>query len=153
MYKDTLNSREVNPLLRQAWVNLLNRYEWTWFTTLTFRDLPKSYTAINRVNRWLTAIKNQEKRAIGYYMVTEWFKTQKCPHMHLLMGGLQGVNRSKWWKVWFTWYGRNRILPYRKELGCQFYLTKYVIKEKSDIGLFEIRGLQYINQLYFKGVD
>jgi len=53
---------EINPL-RLAWVNLLSRYEWTWFTTLTFRDLPKSFTAVNRVKKWLTVIQEDEKDA------------------------------------------------------------------------------------------
>jgi len=52
----------VNPL-RLAWVNLLSRYEWTWFTKLTFRDLPKSFTAVNRVKKWLAVIQEDEKDA------------------------------------------------------------------------------------------
>ena len=150
--KFNTSCRQVNPL-RLAWVDLLNRYNWDWFTTLTFRDLPKSFTAVNRVKRWLTAIQKDEKRAIGYFMATEWFKTRRCPHFHLLMGNLEGVRRDKWWRVWFTWYGRNRILPYDKEKGAGYYLTKYVIKEESNLALFTIKDLEYVSQLYLKGVN
>lgn len=139
-------NRQVNPL-RLAWVDLLNRYNWDWFATLTFRDLPKSFAAVNQVKKWLTAIQKDEKRAIGYFMATEWFKTRECPHFHLLMGNLEDVRRDKWWQVWFTWYGRNRILPYDKEKGAGYYLTKYVIKEENDSALFTIKGLEYVNQL------
>ena len=80
-------------------------------------------------------------------MATEWFKTRECPHFHLLMGNLDGVRRDKWWQVWFTWYGRNRVLPYDKEKGAGYYLTKYVIKEENNSALFTIKGLEYVNQL------
>ena len=145
-------NRQVNPL-RLAWVDLLNRYNWDWFATLTFRDLPKSYTAVNRVKKWLAAIQKDEKRPLGYFMATEWFKTRECPHFHLLMGNLEDVRRDKWWQVWFTWYGRNRILPYDKEKGAGYYLTKYIVKEESDLAVFTIKGLEYVNQLYLKGVN
>ena len=32
---------------------------------------------------------------MGSLMATEWFKTRKCPHFHLLMGNLEGVRREK----------------------------------------------------------
>ena len=138
--------RQVNPL-RLAWVDLLNRYEWTWFTTLTFRDLPRSYTAINRTKRWLTAIKKTERRLLSYFMCVEWTRVQNRPHTHLLIGNLEGVRRDKWWSAWYTWYGRARILPYDKGLGAGYYLTKYVIKDIYRTGLFEISGLKGLGQL------
>jgi len=48
--KSSMFIRQVNPL-RLAWVDLLNRYNWDWFVTLTFRDLPKSFTAVNWVKK------------------------------------------------------------------------------------------------------
>lgn len=138
--------RQVNPL-RLAWVNLLSRYEWTWFVTLTFRDLPKSYTAVNRTKKWLTAIKKQEKRDIGYFLCLEWTRLQNRPHTHLLLANLEGIRRDKWWYTWYTWYGRARILPYDKGLGAAYYLTKYVIKDVYRTGLFEISGLKGLDQL------
>jgi len=63
------------------------------------------------------------------------------------MGNLEDVRRDKWWQVWFTWYGRNRILPYDKEKGAGYYLTKYIVKEESDLAVFTIKGLEYVNQL------
>lgn len=143
--------RQVNPL-RLAWVDLLSRYNWDWFATLTFRDLPKSYTAINRTKKWLTAIKKQEKRSISYFMCMEWTKVQNRPHTHLLIGNLEGVRRDKWWSTWYTWYGRARILPYDKGLGAGYYLTKYVVKDVYQSGMFEIGGLQEDRQLKLRGV-
>ena len=142
---------QVNPL-RLAWVDLLNRYNWDWFATLTFRDLPKSYTAINRTKKWLTAIKKQEKRPISYFMCMEWTKVQNRPHTHLLIGNLEEVRRDKWWFTWYTWYGRARILPYDSRLGAGYYLTKYVVKDVYQSGMFEIGGLQGDRQLKLRGV-
>lgn len=145
-------NRQVNPL-RLAWVDLLNRYEWSWFTTLTFRDLPKTYTAINRTKKWLKAIKKAERRPLSYFMCMEWTRIQNRPHTHLLMGGLEDIRRDKWWSTWYTWYGRARILPYDSRLGAGYYLTKYVIKDIYQSGMFEIKGLKELNQLKLKGVD
>ena len=145
--KYTTKYTKVNPL-RLAWANLLNRYEFTWFVTLTFRqDIPPSYTAVNRAKKWLTTIKKQEKREIGYFMCLEWTKLQNRPHIHLLLGGLEGIRRDKWWLTWYTRYGAARILPYRKELGASHYLTKYIVKDIYQKAMFEIKGLERLTQL------
>jgi len=137
---------QVN-LLRVAWANLLNRYRWTWFTTLTFRDLPKSYTAINQTKKWLKTIEKAEKRDIGYFMCLEYTKLQNRPHMHLIMGNLEGIARDKWWLSWYTRYGAARILPFNPVRGAAYYLTKYVIKDIYHKAIFEIKGLRGLDQL------
>ena len=144
-------NRQVNPL-RLAWADLLNRYDWSWFTTLTFRDLPKTYTAINRTKKWLIVIKKEEKRHIPYFMCLEWTRLQNRPHIHLLMANLEGIRRDKWWSTWYTQYGAARILPYNKKLGAAYYLTKYVVKDIYQSGMFEIGGLQGDRQLKLRGV-
>ncbi|MBA7706091.1 hypothetical protein ES703_114937 [subsurface metagenome] len=141
MHKYTTKCTQVNPLIRQAWVDLLDRYEWSWFTTLTFRDLPKSYTAINRAKKWLTSLKKEEKRSVPYFLALEWTKIQNKPHLHLLLANLEGVRRFTWWLTWYTQYGAARILPYEKGLGCTHYLCKYVFKDVYRSGVFETRGL------------
>jgi len=140
-YYSTTESIQVNPKLREAWVHFLHRYDWTWFTTLTWRSLPTSYTALNNTKNWLRTIVKDEKRNIGYFLCLEWTKLQNRPHMHLLMGNLEGVRRDKWWSTWYTRYGAARILPYRAELGCAHYLTKYVLKDIYQRGSFELGGL------------
>lgn len=143
----TTKYTQVNPLLRQAWVDLLDRYEWSWFTTLTWRSLPKTYTCLNQTKKWLTAIKKQEKRCIPYFMCLEWTRLQNRPHTHLLMANLEGIRRDKWWSTWYTQYGAARILPYNKKLGAAYYLTKYVVKDVYRSGMFEVKGLKGLNQL------
>lgn len=136
--------------LRNTWVSFLNRYNWDWFATLTFKDFPGTYTAHNKLKRWLKAIEGQEKRKIGYYKAME-FTRAGVPHFHLLMGNLDGVRRDKYWKLWFSRNGRARILPYNFKLGAGYYLTKYVVKDEyTNVENWEIEGVQYLNQLYFR---
>jgi len=133
--------------IRQAWVNFLNKFVWDWFATLTFADPPKTYTAENKLNAWIKAIEREEKRKIGYFKAMEFTK-QGVPHFHLLMGNLQGVERSKYWGLWFSKNGRARILPYNSKLGAGYYLTKYVVKEDCCNAVnWEVRGLEYMRQL------
>jgi len=80
-------------------------------------------------------------------MCLEYTKLQNQPHMHLLMGNLEGIRRDKWWSAWYTRYGAARILPYRQELGAASYLTKYVIKDIYHKAMFEIKGLEGLRQL------
>lgn len=135
--------------LRKTWVSLLNRYNWDWFVTLTFEGLPTTYTAQNRLKRWLVTLKRQEKRNIGYYKAME-FTRLGVPHFHLLMGNLGGVRRDKYWKLWFSQNGRARILPYDSKLGAGYYLTKYVLKDEyTNSENWDISGLECLNQLDF----
>jgi len=135
--------------LRNTWVSLLNRYNWDWFATLTFKGLPTTYTAHNRLNRWLVTLARQEKRRIGYYIAMELTKAG-VPHFHLLMGNLDGVRRDKYWNIWFRENGRARILPYNSKLGAGYYLTKYVIKDEyTNAENWEVKNLECLNQLCF----
>ena len=140
--------RNVNGL-RDSWVTFLNRYNWDWFATLTFRSPPTTYTATNRLKRWISTIERQERRKVGYYKGMEFTKLG-VPHFHLLMGNLDGVRRDKYWELWFAQCGRARILPYNSKLGAGHYLTKYVVKDEySNMECWEIRGLECLNQLHF----
>lgn len=146
----------VNPL-REEWVKLLSRYRWNWFTTLTFdprKDLPKTYTAINRAKRFFETIECKEERPIGYYICMELNRLGRT-HFHALMGNLEGIQRSVWWKWWFTRYGRAMIEPYNPELGASHYLTKYVVKDEYQHGWFDIQGLHLLKKVgsYVKTVE
>lgn len=166
--KYTPNCRQVNPLreqrarllsylrvylnskihpVRLGWIKLLSRYEWTWYTTLTFRDLPKTYTAINRVKKWLRSIEKAEKRHVPYYLCLEFTKRLHIPHIHLLMGNLDGVYSKKWFNVWLEKWGGAYIDRYNRERGGIPYLCKYVMKDVYGSGHFEIHDLHRAIQI------
>lgn len=156
--KCNIFNRQVNPgvasnTLREGWLHLLDRYRWTWFTTLTWRDLPKTYTAINQTKKWLKAIEKDERIDIGYFMCLEYTKLQNRPHTHLIMGNLEGIRRSKWWSTWYTQHGAARILPYDQGKGAGYYLTKYVVKDVYQRASYEIKGLSGLDQLILTGVN
>lgn len=48
-------------------------------------------------------------------------------HLHVLMGGLRGLQREAVWRWWYKHVGRARVLP--MEEGAAFYVAKYAAKE------------------------
>jgi len=131
---------------------MLDRYEWDWFATLTPRDLPSNLQMVTRFNKLIRAIQQEEKKLVGYYMVTEQFKSRKSWHMHALLGNLIGASRSRWWHWWFFRYGAARILPYQSGLGASSYLTKYVSKEASNYGSVHIKNLGILDKVNSQGL-
>lgn len=142
--KCILTYTNVNPL-RQAWCKLLDHYRWTYFVTLTFRDLPKSYTAINRATQFLRYVDKTICEKIAYYIAME-FTMAGTPHFHLLLGNLEGSRYSIFTEWWFSKYGYARFKVYDPKKGATHYLTKYVVKDKYQTGWYEIKGLQYLDQ-------
>ena len=143
----TTLGEKVNPCsLRGGWTDTLNRYEWSWFASLTPRDLPTSFTMVNRFKGFVQAIQREEQIVVGYYMAVEWFKSRKTYHLHALMGNLEGVGIWRWWHWWWFRYGRNKIEPYRAELGASSYLTKYVTKEVHNTGVVHIKNLHKVDK-------
>ena len=140
-----LNSK-IHPV-RLGWIKLLSRYEWTWFASLGFRDLPKTYTAINRAKKWIRSIEKAEKRHIPYYLCLEFTKRLGIPHLHLLMANLDGVYVAKWFNVWFEKWGGGRIKLYNRERGGVAYVCKYVVKDLQGRGYFEVHDLHRAIQI------
>lgn len=119
----------VNPS-RQEWVDLLDRYVYDWFCHLTFKDLPRTFTAQNRFYAFIKAIQRKEKVDIGYYVGMETTVKGRY-HFHALLGGLPGIYILPWWKWWFTRYGRAKIERYDPKLKASHYVTKYTTKSMA----------------------
>ena len=131
-----------NKNLRKAFVGFLNEFVWDWYVTLTFKNVCKTFTAWNSVNRWLENLQRGEKRRIGYYIVME-LTEQGATHLHLLMGNLSGVRRGKWWTLWYEKYGRAKIQEYDPKKGAGYYLTKNIMKDAYN----------NTESSYFKGLE
>jgi len=143
-----LNSK-IHPV-KLGWIKLLSRYEWTWFASLGFRDLPKTYTAINRAKKWIRDIERVEKRHVPYYLCLEFTKRLNMPHIHLLMANLDGVYVAKWFNVWYEKWGGGRIKLYNRERGGIAYVCKYVVKDLQGRGHFEVHDLHRAIQIPLK---
>jgi len=75
------------------------------------------------------------------------FTRAGTPHFHLLLGNLEQTRYSKWTKWWFTNYGYARFKVYDPKKGAIHYLTKYAVKDGHQSGWYDIKGLEYMNQL------
>jgi len=136
----------VNPSLRRGWIELFSRYDWDWYCTFTPKDLPKSYTMVNRFTKFVHALQKEEEILVGYVMVTEWFKLRKCYHLHALLGNVAQASRSRWWHWWSYRYGRMTLEQYEADKGATSYLTKYVSKEVYDSSSVYIKNLHVVHK-------
>lgn len=122
---------------RQALGMWLDKLEWNyWFTGTFKRDFRKD-SAIKAFYRWLntmTWINCVE--SYGHAWFLEWHKYREVPHIHALLylPGVKSERLASWWKVWFKHYGRARIEKYDSNLGTGFYLTKYMVKDSFGRG-------------------
>ena len=133
-----------NPQNRaQQMGDWLSRFNWDWFVTLTFRDEPSDYGAWNRAYAWLRWLERSLRRRVGAYIVVEYHRYRAgpnymVPHVHLLVTGVAGSQRTSVWERTFQRYGRARILPYDPKLGASYYVAKYVAKEAFSRGEWDI---------------
>lgn len=116
---------------------------WEWFVTLTFRDPspgPTQYTKpgwARAKSAWrdFTKFVDPPLGGLRWVRAFEEQPWRGVPHVHALVAGM---NTRQFKPVsGFLWkrYGFCRILEYDRELGAQFYLTKYVTKELADFEL------------------
>lgn len=122
---------EVNPL-REAWAEFINKYNWEWWVTLTFRNKQTSKSANIKWNKWLKALEKELNDHVGYFRVTELQRPRNCLHFHALMLNLRGARRLTWMDHWDWLAGYARIYPYEKTKGASHYLCKYVTKQIAE---------------------
>jgi len=153
------------PAVRQAWIQLLSRYQWQCFATLTWR------TAAGReqverdfktwVSRWMgnVAVSLQiaewhiskggnvhlrghwpHQRARGrenyvWVLGIEPHRTGRL-HAHALIkfpDTFGEVRLSEGWELWKDWHGLARLEPPRGQDDAVAYVSKYVIKGRSEL--------------------
>jgi len=136
----TLSSDE----LTQAWQDLLGRWRWDWFATLTFKDVVHPEKAEKLFCVWISKI---NRRLYG----PRWFKHGKgirwvrslefqrrgVIHFHALLGGdgLSHLHRLSWMDEWDKLAGFARIEPPRSSEAVRAYCAKYVVKGgEIDLG-------------------
>lgn len=125
-----------NARLADAWGEWLGSFDWDAWCTLTFRE-PYSADAADRAfRRWAQWIEKENPR-FGYFVGHELGGIGGRLHLHALLGGLEeGCSRRALWKRWHDKHGRAQLLPYDREKGAAFYVSKYVTKE---IGHYDIQ--------------
>lgn len=63
----------------------------------------------------------------------EYQRDRGVPHWHMLVSNTGDQRRMDWVDWWWQEYGIGRVLPYDRQLGAGYYLSKYVTKELADI--------------------
>jgi len=133
-------SKEALPSkITEGWVDLLSRYEWDWFVTLTFRNCIHPEAAEKRFRVWLNQLNRQlygkrwSKKGQGIYWAKalEWQK-RNVIHFHLLMSDVQNLNetlrRLSAMDKWKDLAGFARIEVPKQQMCVARYCAKYIIK-------------------------
>lgn len=154
------NSRSVPILsitqkqnLSSAFGDWLNKYSWDWWATFTFKKDKSPYGAKKAFLRFVKDI----KKDVYFFLVIEWHKWRGSVHCHSLIGNVSGIRRLTIMDKWYDIYGIARILPYNKNLGARYYLSKYLIKEMADWDFYLPKKIQlklhYYKENYFKIIN
>lgn len=142
-------SYSVNPL-REASVNLVSRFDWNWLATLTFKDLPKSYTPQSKLNRWSDILQGQEGRKMTYYIARVWIlHAKECLIFILLVANLDGVGKDKYRKLCFAENAGTRILLGNLRRGATFHIypTRVAKFERWPVCIYPDRKSTYFRNL------
>jgi len=165
--KNEQNQNEYKPLksgwfkidLQNEWVELISRYEFELFVTLTFKDDIYPWKAEHRFQKWIGAINcilftwRYKRKGLGIrYVVGIEYQKRGTLHIHALLGakGLKVLNVELLSKLWETNGQRNKItgilidrrvngkayiVPYDSSKGAKYYITKY-IKKGGEVDIF-----------------
>ena len=130
-----------NKALHRGWITFLQRYEWQWFCTLTFRDMvhpeaadKRFRTLISKLNRKLFGPRWSKKpnETVIWARGIEYQKRDVL-HFHALIG-CQNINldcytdRRHWADEWNDMAGFARIEKIKSAKDAARYVTKYVTK-------------------------
>ncbi len=144
----TANSRSLARAAAAGWKELLARYEWKFFITLTFRDNARGHepapeAAEKAVRAWVSEIHEQlyasatpavadftDLVGIRYAVAIERGQDLRI-NCHLLLAGGDRVGQARWepWsRRWFAMRGCCRIARPRNQGDVAGYCAKYTVK-------------------------
>ena len=126
---------EKSVQMRESLVEMINRYQWRFYITGTFRQEKQTmcpYTVRRRFYRFLNQLRKLSgSNSTNFFIAIEPHKTGFY-HIHILLGTMVHVCKFCVWLMWFMDYGRCTVSDYDETLGAGYYLTKYVTKGFCD---------------------
>lgn len=136
-------SLELKPFkwrVQDGWAELIGRYPWEWFVTLTFVDDVHPESGLKSMKYWLSKLNRElygrrwyKKKPYGvYWVVALEYQKRGTLHLHLLMSGVKNARRLSYMDLWEELGSNNgfaRIHPVEKQIAVSKYLTKYVAKD------------------------
>ena len=129
--------------LKESWAELLGRWSWEWFCTLTFeaaRVHPERADKCFRV--WLAKVnaaafgRHWRRRGKGVLWARGIeFQRRGSAHFHVLVARVGQVRRLSMMDEWSNLAGWARIRPVQRQDLVRRYVTKYVAKGgEIDLG-------------------
>lgn len=126
--------------VQDGWAELLMRYPWQWFGTLTFTDAIHPEAALkafavwrNKLNCSLFGRKWRDKPPFGiYYVLAIEYQKRQVIHFHFLIAGVGDARRLTWMDEWEAMKhkcGFPRIYAVETQQGACRYVSKYVTKD------------------------
>lgn len=145
----------LNPdLIVQEYADLISRYNWQWFCTLTFKDPPHPETAHKKFMMWIYQINNhiygknwrrKGEKGVFWCRALEYHKSGVI-HFHALVGNPESIHdklkRVDAASLWNAIGGISKIDAINDTpRACYNYVSKYTSKG----GLIDFSpDLQYI---------
>ena len=112
----------------------LNKYNWDWYVTLTFRHDVNNKQAFKLFNIWKIDLKKAANNKIQYVMIIEKSRFREdIPHLHLLLSGAIYEKPNEWERRWFSVAGIGKIELYDSNMGARYYLGKKLARGDNEI--------------------
>ncbi|MGP8216226.1 MAG: hypothetical protein ACLQQ4_11715 [Bacteroidia bacterium] len=138
-------SQPKQQYIAPVWGDWLNTMNWDFFCTLSTRysmTLAAARRAAERLKNYLSTRYGNVK----VFFVAEPFDTKYGYHIHALVSfensalrGLKDILNRAWQVVTRgkggKGYNNTVIEPYDKELGANYYVSKYLMKKNADYDL------------------
>lgn len=140
------------PLLVEAWGSWLEHFDWSHWTTLTFRPYqpwqppglgparppkdrpgpPPDY-AHRAFQGFVNMLGERAGRPVAYFRGDEFGERLGRLHLHALLEGTGGLLEESVRRCWRP--GFSAVEVYDPELGATHYLTKYITKSLASYDL------------------
>jgi len=107
----------------------LNRLPWDWWGTFTFAEWIHPEWAVQRYEKWATALHQETGTRMTHVRALEYQK-RGVVHFHALIWGVnRRTSRKEWAEKWQEIGGGwAQLRNYDREKGAVYYLGKYVLK-------------------------
>ncbi len=136
---------------RQALEWELDRYNWDYFGTGTFRKLRNVTEARTLVEQYFADLQERLQNPLPRFWVLEPHKYRETVHLHYLLAKTKQINEDVERVLWNYWQkitkeGRFQSREYNANKGGAGYMIKYLTKEVVDwdlanldkLGTFEV---------------
>ena len=117
------HGRAELSLLRSGWGDFLERFHWSHFGTLTFRQERSQQSAVRDFRRWVRRVEQRSGGRVDWMFAVEPTYTGAA-HVHCLLNTTKETTVEKLRDAWQA--GFSKIVRYDRARGARHYLMKNV---------------------------